>query len=270
MPGSQISFALYSVYLKSLLQNNNFGYTLIMVLDINQRMLTTQETAQRLGVSTARVSALVKNGDLQSIAVGKTRLITALSVAQHQHQDSRPGRLFAPHIALGTLYLLSGVEATWLNAKERYRIRNYLKTVKADRLARLCARRATTMDMWCPSDAIPMLVSDIAISAATGELAVAFGLARTDKVEGYIASDSLEYLVDHYDLETDLAPSTVRLHISELIDKQTSSMPVGICAVDLTESFDIRERNAGLVMLEHLLTGFRSNSAREKVGNAIN
>ena len=54
--------------------------------------VTASEAARMLGVSTARVSQLVKNGLLDSWKVGGTRMVSLASVNARLEYDPKPGR----------------------------------------------------------------------------------------------------------------------------------------------------------------------------------
>ena len=119
------------------------------------------------------------------------------------------------------------------------------------------------------------------LSAATGNMHSQFQLTQTEKIEGYVSSNNLGDLINKFHLKNsengadssiinvklrviedsevfDFISQNVSSHITE--DTQESStksfMPIAVCAADLAESLDIRERQAGLNKLSELLNEY--------------
>ena len=55
-------------------------------------MLSVQESAEKLGVSGARVRAMLKDGILEGSKIGRTWAVSESSVAERLQQDVHPGR----------------------------------------------------------------------------------------------------------------------------------------------------------------------------------
>ncbi|KAE8126242.1 hypothetical protein DDE84_07280 [Bifidobacterium tibiigranuli] len=160
-------------------------------------------------------------------------------------------------MAFGALYLISGEVASWLSAQQRYRLRQYLRNVNAENLVRLTRRRAKLQEYWCRASLLETVRTQIRISAATDHLASKFHLASSTLIEGYANQETAEYLVAKYRLKLNAAPVMVRLRISEKLPSSEGDMPIGVCAADLAESEDPRERRAGLETLTGLLASFK-------------
>ncbi|KAB7790997.1 hypothetical protein F7D09_0543 [Bifidobacterium leontopitheci] len=156
-------------------------------------------------------------------------------------------------MAIGALYMLSGLDASWLSRQQRYRLERYLERMNAENLTRLTRRRATMVEYWCRDSNLAKIETLIRPSAATGTLADLFRLTATDVVEGYVTADALNDAVRQCRLKQGTTPVRVRLRITDTLPAGEGPMPLGVCAADLAESNDPRERRAGLETLQQLI-----------------
>ncbi|WP_240950936.1 helix-turn-helix domain-containing protein [Bifidobacterium olomucense] len=224
-----------------------------MAIRTNRTLLTRREAARRLGVSERRVSALRAAGRLESLSVGGGSLITEDSVRRQAQWQGADGRPYSPDMAFGALYMLSGLDAPWLGRQQRYRLRGYLRQMDAENLTRLARRRATTVEYWCRDSNLGKVETLIRPSAATGALAASFQLTVTDVVEGYVTADALNDAIRQCRLKQGATPVRVRLHVTDGLPAGEGPMPLGVCAADLAESNDPRERRAGMETLQQLI-----------------
>lgn len=235
-----------------------------MAIQYEKLLFTRREVAQRLGVSVRRVNALQQAGDFDAVDAGNgTTLFTAHSVSRYARFGNAGGRPYAPVTAFGALYELSGVSTSWLSSQRRYRIRQYLASATAKSLVRLTRRRAKVKEYWVRDIRLSKVQQAIRISAGTAELAEKFHLAETDFVEGYISSDAEQGVVNGFRLRSDTSLVKVRLHVANSLPKGEGAMPIAVCAADLAESDDERERYAGLEMLTKLLDDYRWTLAKQ-------
>lgn len=228
-----------------------------MVIENKGAILSTKEVSERLGISTRRARELATQGTLESVGDGVRLYVTEESVRRFQSHSRRPGRLFSPRIAFAALYMLSGEEPVWLKAAEKYRLRKNLSTMDVPRLSNLCAKRAMIRDFWCRDSRLIRVSQSIRVSAATGSLAEDFDLTESLNVEGYISEGSLQDLITRAKLRSDFRPTNVRLHVTLFMPPGEGHMPIGVCAADLAESLDVRERSAGERMIGRLLEQFK-------------
>ena len=177
--------------------------------------------------------------------------------------------------------MLSGCEVSWINRQPKYRIETYLQSITPQELVNRSKNRAKTMEYWCRKSRLAELSKHLILSAATGNMHTQFQLTQTDEIEGYVSSNNLVDLINKFHLKksedgADSSIINVRLHVindSEVFDfirqnvsshitegTQESSaksfMPIAVCAADLAESLDVRERKAGLTKLSELLTEY--------------
>lgn len=249
---------------------------------MNDTLLTREEAAAKLAVSTQRVSALCSNHLLTTYTFGSRKILISLdSVKRYKQQNSKSGRAYAPSLAFAALFMLSGCEGSWINRQQKYRIGAYLRSITPQDLVNRSKNRAKTMEYWCRKSRLVELLKHLILSAATGNMHSQFQLKQTDKIEGYISSNNLEDLVNKFHLKNkedgvDNSIINVKLRVIEdskvfdFINQNLSSritegtratsakcfMPIAVCSVDLSESLDVRERRAGLTKLAELIAKY--------------
>ncbi len=261
-----------------------------MSIFVNDTLLTREEAASQLAVSTQRVSALCSNHLLTTYTFGSRKILISLdSVNRYKQQNYKSGRAYAPSLAFAALFMLSCCEVSWINRQQKYRIEAYLRSITPQELVNRSKNRAKTIEYWCRKSRLAELSNHLILSAATGNMHSQFQLTRTDKIEGYISSNNLEDLVNKFHLKNkedgvdssiinvklrvidskvfDFISQNVSSHINE--DTQVTSaksfMPIAVCAADLAESLDVRERQAGLNKLSELLAKNNQAIKNEKL-----
>ncbi|WP_170856628.1 helix-turn-helix domain-containing protein [Geodermatophilus africanus] len=211
--------------------------------------MTTQEAAERIGVSVRHVQRLVAAGDL--VAVGPDR-IDAGSVAQWTAQRTG-GRLRAweEPTAWAAVALLEGVPAPWLGQAQRSRLRSALVGISGAELAARARNRAMIHRYHAHPRALDHLARDIVASGATrgiGELT-----ATPGRLDGYVDRSAVQRLVERYRLETDPAGS-VTLRATGMRRDVVAELAQGrrhvLAGLDLAGSTDARERSEGQRLLE--------------------
>ena len=253
-----------------------------MSIFVNDTLLTREEAASLLAVSTQRVSALCSNHLLTTYALGSRKILISLdSVNRYKQQNYKSGRAYAPSLAFAALFMLSGCEVSWINRQQKYRIEAYLRSITQQELVNRSRNRAKIMEYWCRKSRLAELSNHLILSAATGNMHSQFHLTQTDEIEGYVSSNNLVDLINKFHLKNkedgvDGSIINVKLRVIEdskvfdLIRQNSSSritedtratsaksfMPIAVCAADLAESLDVRERQSGLNKLSELLTEY--------------
>lgn len=253
-----------------------------MSIFVNDTLLTRAEAAARLSVSTQRISALCSNHLLTTYTFGSRKILISLdSVNRYKQQNSKSGRAYAPSSAFAALFMLSGCEVSWINRQQKYRIEAYLRSISPQNLVNRSKNRAKTIEYWCRKSRLAELSDHLILSAATGGMHSQFQLTQTDKIEGYISSIKLEDLINKFHLKNkedgvSSSVANVKLRVIEdskvfdFISQNVSSrinedaqvtsaksfMPIAVCAADLAESLDVRERQSGLNILSKLITEY--------------
>ncbi|TQN42088.1 helix-turn-helix protein [Blastococcus colisei] len=218
-------------------------------------LLTTQQAADRIGVSVRHVQRLVAGGGL--IAIGPDR-IDADSVAQWitQRQGSRP-RAWEEPTAWAAVALLEDHPAPWLGQAQRSRLRSALAGSTAVELAARTRNRAEVHRFHAHPRALGHLTRDVVDSGSTEDVG---GLTATDRLDGYVAASALRRLVQRYRLSPDPAGNVV-LRTTEMPPDVVTELADGrrhvLAGLDLAGSTDARERSAGHRILDRALGSLR-------------
>jgi excisionase family DNA binding protein len=219
-------------------------------------LMTTQQAADRIGVSVRHVQRLVAGGDLAAIGTDR---IEAESVAQWmaERQGSRV-RAWEEPTAWAAAALLEGDQAQWLGQAQRSRLRSTLADITPVELAARTRNRAAVHRFHPHPRALGHLARDIIESGATHGVG---GLtAASDRLDGYVAASALRRLVQRYRLESDPAGSlTLRTTgmPTDVVAELASGRRHVLAGLDLAGSTDARERSAGHRILDRALERLR-------------
>jgi len=217
-------------------------------------VLEVGEVARILGVSPRQVQHLVAAGSITPIARGVVDAQSVdLLVARRGVSHRRP---WAPETAWAAVSVLSGGDAGWLGGPQRSRLRTRLRDIDAERLVERSRARAVVMRYRARPSAKKRLRERIVATDSADEL---LGLAHSSAIDGYVAANELENVVQEFGLIRDdsgdvtLRATTMPLDV--VADLATSGTT--LVAFDLAESLDIRERTTGLTALSHALEEYR-------------
>lgn len=230
-----------------------------MIIHQEQRLYTTREAAAMLDISVQRVRALVHAGELATAGIpGRSILITEEAVLGATANRGHQGRVFTPSNALAALTMLSGLQTGWINAQQRYSIRQTLLGCDVDKLMRLTRKRGIVHRYWASATMLERMRADHRLrpSGAYPQAAKHLGLAPNGTFEAYMDAGLLTELKDRYYLSNEDTQPNVRLHAVVGL-RGDGPMPLGVCALDLAESMDIRERSAGRQCLFNMLSRFK-------------
>ena len=223
--------------------------------------MTADEAAEVLGVSAHETRRLARAGDLLIVErVGQAMLLDAASVHRAAARSRTRGRHWEQHTAWAAIDLLNGGDATWLTYLARYKLRGKLATLSARQFNALARRRAVTHTFRASSSYLSDIQQSLVASGAadTQRTDAEFGLAaRGDRVEGYTDADGLAEIVDAFDLVADTA-GNVTVHETGFTGALSAGSSAALTALDLSDSLDVRERSAGLRLLEQLLAQMRT------------
>lgn len=219
-------------------------------------LLTTVQTAGRIGVSIRHVQRLVASGDLAAIGTDR---VAAESVAQWlaQRKASR-SRGWQEPTAGAAVALLEDRPAAWLGQAQRSRLRSTLADVTGAELAARARNRAQVHRFHAHPRAHARLAGELLSSDANGGVG---GLsASRDRVDGYLAASALGRLVQRYRLEDDPA-GMVTVRATDTAPHVIAELAAGrrhvLAGLDLAGSTDTRERAAGTRLLDRALAALR-------------
>lgn len=219
--------------------------------------MTTAIAADRLGVSQRQVERLIASGELPaSRTAGDAWVVDALALNALARARPARGRPWSTGTAWAALWHLSGLEAEWLDRRSARRLVERLGSLDADGLVHACRRRAATRHYRVSSSFIGDLRAAVVRSGTSAMSAVPFGMGEdAARIDGYCDENAVAGLEVRFHLLEDIR-GNVTLRVAPLRalpigDRQ--EMPVAVVAADLAESNDVRERSAGLRVLESLL-----------------
>lgn len=218
--------------------------------------MTTQQAAERLGVTVRHVQRLVSAGDIAAIGTDR---IDAESVVQWlaQRGGSRV-RAWEEATAWGAVDLLEGGSAPWLGQSQRSRLRAVLAGTDATMLAARTRNRAEVLRFHAHPKAVGRLSREVVPSGAGRGVG---GLtAVSDRVDGYVEAAVLDRLTARYRLEGDPSGPVVlratRMPLDVVTELAGGARHV-LAGLDLAGSTDARERAAGSRILERALERLR-------------
>jgi hypothetical protein len=219
-------------------------------------LMTTQQAAERLGVSARHVQRLVAGGDLTAIGIDR---VDAGSVAHWLAQRSGSRfRAWEEPTAWAAVALLEGLPAQWLGQAQRSRLRAVLRAIDGAELASRARNRADSRHYGAHPRALGPLAREVVGSGATegaGDLS-----AAVDRLDGYVPDAALDRLVSRFRLEPDPGGRVVLRGTGMSLDV-VSELAVGrrrvLAGLDLAGSIDVRERSAGVRLLDRALVGLR-------------
>lgn len=215
--------------------------------------LIVTEVADRLGFTTRRVRELLDTGQIAGRQLAnRTWLADSDSVLRYETATRRgKGRGLDAASAWGLLWELSGLNADWLTASTRARLRRRIRELDADQIARAVGRR-TVAHRYTAANAERASAGLI----ATGRAAA--GTLRTDllddhrRVCGYVRDGSADDYAQHHFLVAQIDGQDIVYDNTLPIRFDGDVMPQAVVAADLATSTDTRERSAGLRAIEEL------------------
>jgi excisionase family DNA binding protein len=219
--------------------------------------MTTAAAAERLGVSQRQVQRLVEARELPATrTAGDAWVVDALAVNAMARTRPARGRPWSPATAWAALWRVSGLEVDWLDRRTTRRLDDRLASIEAEELVHATRRRAVIRRYR----AIESFLADLdALVIRTGAGAMEssrFGMDQDHgRVDGYCMSEAADRFVGEFHLVED-PRGNVTLRVAAVPSaarEARDTMPVSVIAADLAESLEVRERSAGLRVLEELL-----------------
>lgn len=232
--------------------------------------LTTREAAAKLGVTQARVRALIAARTLVARRVGNLWLVDADSVDRQAGLTSQgaQGRAMAARVAWAASDLCDGGDAVWLRTDERSRLRARLASVtNLDVVRKWLTSRASGSKRYRVSaeDMTQLLSQDGVVgTGVTAVDAYGLGLSTGGAGEAYVTADLAERLVEDYfliesragNLRLRIVEGDLHLRTARTIDTHRVSTRL-IVGVDLADETDSRTQSAGRRLLQDALAEMR-------------
>jgi len=219
--------------------------------------MTTTTAAERLGVTQRQVQRLIDAGALPATrTAGDAWVVDALAVNSMARTRPTRGRPWSPATAWAALWRLSGLDVDWLDRRTTSRLHDRLESIDAEEFVHATRRRAV-VHRYRASESF--LVDVTALVIRSGPSAIepsTFGMDQDlGRVDGYCTSEAADRLERDFHLVED-PQGNVTLRVAAMpaiVLRGRDAMPVAVVAADLAESFEARERSAGLRVLADLL-----------------
>lgn len=213
-----------------------------------------RDAARRLGVTTRQVQHLAAEGELLVVARG---VIDRVSLDHYlaTRQGSRR-RAWSEATAWGAVAILSGRSASWMGQSQRSRLKTRLRNLAAADVVGRARNRARVHRYEGHARTAERLHAEVIDTARAARL---LGLLDTADVDGYLAVRDLAGVVERHGL-TEAADGRYTLRATTMDLAVVRDLAEGesvLAAVDLAESLDVRERQAGLDYLNTTLERLR-------------
>ncbi|MEJ5866974.1 helix-turn-helix domain-containing protein [Pseudokineococcus sp. 5B2Z-1] len=222
-------------------------------------VLTTDQAASYLDVSSAEIRRLVRNGALTATSAGRTILVDEASVRRRARLAAGRGRPLDPSVAWAALWMASGERPDWVDQRTRTRLRSWLRQRTPESVATACRRRADVHDVRVlPAYREAVLSHDgVAASGLTAASDVGADVVAWGEhvAVAYCSRGVLDELTDRYGINgrgvPNLSLRVPRAEAAAIVARRT--MPAAVVAVDLLEDDDVRTRRAGADLLDRCL-----------------
>jgi excisionase family DNA binding protein len=221
-------------------------------------VLSVTEAASVLGLSPARVRALVGGGLLPGTKVGGRWVVERSAVEARKRRSDPGGRPFSSHNAWAVLVLASGEDVEGIDSSVRSRLRRALALEPLEKLGPRLSRRAETRFFDAHPGEISYIFEDPEL-VGTGISAAAehgLGLVSGQEVDGYLQAGALDRFAAAHALSPVDSMGNVRLRLvpkaSWRFLAHRSAAPRAAVALDLTEDPDPRSARAGRAALRDL------------------
>lgn len=221
---------------------------------------SSAQAAQLLGVTDHEIARLVRDGELSAIkAAGRAFLLSASEVQLYAAIRQGKGRPLSASTAWAALWLLSGLDADWLDYSQMRRLHIKLKNITPEALVWQTRKRMSTKRFRVSQSFVSKLKEELVLTGRSCISELNSELTEQSEIlEGY-AHVSLHDLEKRYHLVEDVTGNAI-IHIAEGEQQLSDSMgatPIAVVAADLAITLDARERRVGLDVLRRLIDEFK-------------
>lgn len=219
------------------------------------------EAAESLGLSPARVHALVAVGQIPAVKIGGRWLLERSDVERRRRLGAGlRGRPFEPHNAWALLRMASGEDPVGVDPSVRSRLRKALAVEGLEQLAPRLVRRGDSHAFEAHRGEIPYMLDDPRLVASGISAAAAHGidLVSGPEVEGYLRDGDVDAFAADHALRSASSHANVRLRVVPNrawdFPSEARVAPLAAVALDLAEEADPRSAAAGRAALQALGT----------------
>jgi len=220
--------------------------------------ISIPEAAESLKLSSARVRALISQGQLPAEKIGHRWLIERGAVEQRRRSRSPRGRRFTAQNAWALLLLASEEDPLKLDPSVRSRLRRALALEGLAALAPRLRDRSQVATYKAHPGEIPYVLEDKTLvpSGINAAAAMGIGLLASREADGYLAQSQLQRFVDEHALSPAGIDGKVRLRVVPDSAWQNltgrSIAPPAAVALDLADEPDPRSKAAGEKLIRQI------------------
>lgn len=218
----------------------------------SDRSIPASEAARILDVHPSRIRALAECGQIEGRKVAGRWMFDPSAVERRASAERLPGRALSPANAWALLFLASGLEAPWVRADVRSRLRRRIRShAFRDYVGRL-RRRAEARYYRADPPLLRRVEADrdFVRSGVSASGAYSVDVKAPGIVEGYLPRERLDDVVYRHALRAvDPRAANLIVRAPALWPFGESKVaPAAVVAVDLVEATDQRSRRAGIQM----------------------
>ena len=220
--------------------------------------ISIREAATTLGLSPARLRAMVSQGQLPAEKIVDRWVVERSAVEQRRKQKIPSGRRFTPQNGWALLMLASGEDAPPLDPSVRSRLKRALALEGLQALAPRLRGRAGISSYKAHPGEMPYVLEDRALvrSGISAAPALGLGLLAGREADGYLPQSQLQRFVSQHALFPAGVDGNVRLRVvpDEVwpILSGRSVAPEAAVALDLADELDPRSQVAGKKLLRKI------------------
>lgn len=222
-----------------------------------QAMITTAKAAEVSSLTQHQVAALARSGEISSLKLGNTLLIDSISLRRYDRDNCGKGRPLTQATALGALWLLSGLDATWLTYHQCRRMKLMLASIDARTFLWRVRNRSQVIRYRVSDSFREELARSLKATGLSSPLSQSLGLLNSGNIlEGYCTTEDVAQLEQSCFLRRS-PQGNVLVHVCAFLP-DGDEMPLAVVAADLTASADSRAHECGLNAIEELLYDYQN------------
>lgn len=207
------------------------------------------EAARRLGVSQARIRAMITAGVLDAEKIGGRWFVGLTALRRRERWGPAGGRHLQPQNAWAALELASGIPPSWISFDKARRLAQLLDDQGLLRLAPRLGSRARTQRFYGHPGTLQRLaaVPEIRLTGISAARSNGLGIVGGQAVDAYIAANALDDVITRFALEprSDTGNVSLRAVPAELDFRADTPTPLAAVALDLAEETDPRSAEVG-------------------------
>lgn len=221
-----------------------------------QGFIPATDAAGRLGITDARVRALLRSGGLRGAKVAGRWLVAEESLYERDRSAPIQGRQLHPANAWAALAASSAAPAPWVTPLDLRRVMELLDARGLRGLAPRLRHRAQPRSFYAHPGVLRELAGaeELALTGVSAARATGLDLVGGGELDAYVAAERLEQITERFVLQPRDVGGNVVLRVLPTDVSFISNEPVPRAAValDLAEGVEPRGREIGAAELRRI------------------